>query len=852
MRFRNALGAFSGFVVLTTSIVAQSEPTLTNIIQSDGNVKALYESQAVVTTQFALFHDNWARLTSWNSTGNGTTSFERVGQLFPGTITAKTSIANIGDGSQITFNATPSRDVLSNDDHMNVMFDEAFWAGSTFHDGMQSFTFSPNFSMGFGKGGFSRTLTITRPDGFRLTIETPGVVQWACQDSRRYSLGFELRIDERFGNWPVAQTRTYQATFRYTRATPTNPDSEVVVAQSAEWIPLQNKVSVATGSALDWRPASVQPAGSKGWLIVNSNGKFAFSSTPTVAERFYGANLAHYACFPDRPQAIAMADNLAKLGYNAVRLHHFDYVLTRYNTTNSLDFDPEHLNKLNNLIAELKKRGIYISIDLHSFRAPLRDEVFPGSVDENEYKMLLLASAPARQNYLEFASRLLNTTNPYTGLKWKDEPAIAWVNLSNENNPLWATAPRPELRTALEAALGGSWAPNTENGSRAAIGLAKSVSDYLTNQLRAMGMKSLVSNLNAGFERATAIGRANLDFVDNHLYFAHPDGFGLPLPQKSTSPLRKTEEIGWFAASRIKGKPFTVTEFDAVAPNQFRGEFGLMVGALGVIQNWDGIWRFQYADNVNRALMVNPMHLFSIAADPIGMATERAIVALYLRRDLQIAEAPFTVANPLGSANQLEIRDEAVVRQSVLKKPIEQMDTSISSGSGVVFDGNSRTSDGTVVTDLNSLSLKINAGKTAAVVGSQGTTQTAGDLTVTFDKTRASAYVTSLDGMSINTSKRMLLAHMTDVQNTGARFNGQERRVLTSWGTLPHLMRDGIATVTLGTRNARGLKIYRLDFGGQRTSTVPFTKVAGGIQFRTTVRDPLSGNAVIYYEIATR
>ena len=71
-----------------------------------------------------------------------------------------------------------------------------------------------------------------------------------------------------------------------------------------------------------------------------------------------------------------------------------------------------------------------------------------------------------------------------------------------------------------------------------------------------------------------------------------------------------------------------MTEFDAVAPNQFRAEFGLMVGAMGVVQQWDGMWRFQYADNMGRALQVQPMGLFSLAGDPLNMATERAIVAI--------------------------------------------------------------------------------------------------------------------------------------------------------------------------------------------------------------------------------
>src|SRR6185369_6648530 len=145
-------------------------------------------------------------------------------------------------------------------------------------------------------------------------------------------------------------------------------------------------------------------------------------------------------------------------------------------------------------------------------------------------------------------------------------------------------------------------------------------------------------------------------------YYAHPtSGFGLPVVQKSLSPLRKIEENGWFAASRIKGKPFTVTEFDAVAPNQFRAEFGLMAGAMAVVQQWDGMWRFQWADNMGRALQVQPMGLFSLTGDPLNMGVERAIVAMFLRGDLANNDQAYSIANPLSTANANIIRDASIV-----------------------------------------------------------------------------------------------------------------------------------------------------------------------------------------------
>ncbi|MCC7230538.1 MAG: hypothetical protein IT203_09085, partial [Fimbriimonadaceae bacterium] len=386
---------------------------------------------------------------------------------------------------------------------------------------------------------------------------------------------------------------------------------------------------------------------------------------------------------------------------------------------------------------------------------------------------------------------------------------------------------------------------------RNAVELTRQTSVWMATQLRALGVKSLISNLNAGFNRALSIGRSDLDYVDNHLYFAHPSSYSTPFIQKSTSPLRKIEEQGWFAASRIKGKPFTVSEFDAVAPNQFRAEFGLMAGAMGVVQQWDGMWRFQWSDNPNRALSVAPMALFSLTSDPLSMATERAIVAMFLRGDLTNSDFPNVIPNLLASADEQEIRDEPVVKQSTLATPISQDVNGGRSGGLVITDGNSSTSTGSVSANLKDLSFKVKTTSTAGVIGSQGQTVNSGPIAAKFTKSRATIYVTAIDRRPLASSRRMLLAHLTDVQNTGTTFSGKERSELVNWGGLPHLAKLGTAEITLQVQTPSIMRIYRLDQSGRRLGTVPFTKLAKAIRFNVTTRDPLSGMAVLYYEIVT-
>lgn len=51
--------------------------------------------------------------------------------------------------------------------------------------------------------------------------------------------------------------------------------------------------------------------------------------------------------------------------------------------------------------------------------------------------------------------------------------------------------------------------------------------------------------------------------------------------------------------------------------------------------------------------------------------------------------------------------------------------------------------------------------------------------------TGATVFVSSLDGNPIRTSKSLLVTHLTDLQNTGARYAEGARQTLLEWGLCP-------------------------------------------------------------------
>jgi hypothetical protein len=90
-------------------------------------------------------------------------------------------------------------------------------------------------------------------------------------------------------------------------------------------------------------------------------GQFAFADSPGEAQRFYGVNLCFGAQYLPNAQADQLAERLVRIGYNAVRIHHYEGDLTQ-GQTNSTTLNPiPHLtcvcHKLDELCAILDRYG---------------------------------------------------------------------------------------------------------------------------------------------------------------------------------------------------------------------------------------------------------------------------------------------------------------------------------------------------------------------------------------------------------------------------------------------------------------------------------------------------------------
>ena len=150
--------------------------------------------------------------------------------------------------------------------------------------------------------------------------------------------------------------------------------------------------------------------------------------------RFLGTNVTFSACFPEKEHATAIARRLAQLGFNVVRFHHMD--ARDIWLPGQKELDPAKLDRLDWFIHQLKRNGIYTNINLHVSRTypGLRELDLPRAYRYG--KVLDKFHDPYIELQEKYATDLLVRTNPYTGLSLAHDPAIAFVELNNENTML--------------------------------------------------------------------------------------------------------------------------------------------------------------------------------------------------------------------------------------------------------------------------------------------------------------------------------------------------------------------------------------------------------------------------------
>ena len=739
-------------------------------------------------------------------------------------------------------------------------------------------------------------IELTPPGANSIRIEFPAPTLVLLQDNRAWNPSFSLRIMPETGRvFNRGDVRAFKCTFAtdakegVKAATP----APIVIEAGDEWTPIDYRKEIVAGSALDFSNQGMRdaPAGKYGWMKV-VDGHFEFEKLPGKAQRFYGGNLCQTACFPDHALADTLVTRLVRLGYNAVRIHHYE---TKEGITkgapDGLQLNPEMTDRLDYLIAKCIENGLYVTTDLFvtrhvTWRAIGIDR--DGYVPHQIYKNLVTTHEPAYRNWEAFTRIFLNHVNPYTGRAYKDEPGLPTLSLVNEGVLSWASCwneikhEEPmkkawadwlaEKRKGDPSFGAGSDDINTVNFSRAIDNafMADLERRFVVRARRLLrdelGVKALLTNQNCGAPDSAKMMKVRddlYDYVDDHFYVDHPQfvagEWELPSYCDNGNPLRAQ----WLppvncAFARIPSKPFTISEWNFAGPGMFRSVGGILTGALAALQDWDGLWRFAYSESLKTVRDRSGVPgYFDVASDPLAQAGERASIFLFLRRDLEpIEDRLVTVVSPEaadakdGAELRLSPRWNAAawqVRTGVSFAPVpgvpcvdlkatrdlEKAPVELKPNAAIVADRESGVFR--IVTPRTSGGFtpfgQLEAGAVAFDAGVEPTT----------------LWASSLDGRPIPESERILVSHLTDVQADGNVYADKSRRMLLKWGKFPPLARNGTAQVSLALSHPGDYSVWALATDGTRVEKIPCEAKGGLLRFTASVKGP--HGARMLYEV---
>lgn len=206
----------------------------------------------------------------------------------------------------------------------------------------------------------------------------------------------------------------------------------------ADWFPVSfYEDEFDEDSVIDISHLVEAPAGKYGFLKQVGNGlRFENSDRPV---QFWGCGANYLAM--SRPEMTQRARYLRKHGVSMVRQHPLQAALGLLRQDGALD--PERLDQWDWWFAELKKHGIYMTWSLfypHRIRREEGYDLFdelPGRGDARSTSGVVNVEPALQDSEWRWAKAILLHKNPYTGLRYVDEPALAVVEVHNEDCIFW-------------------------------------------------------------------------------------------------------------------------------------------------------------------------------------------------------------------------------------------------------------------------------------------------------------------------------------------------------------------------------------------------------------------------------
>ena len=654
----------------------------------------------------------------------------------------------------------------------------------------------------------------------------------------------------------------------------------------AQWNDGLLKPFVVNHRAATTSPADVSflheaPAGKGGFIRVQG-GHFVKPDGKRI--RFWGVHLTDWSPgsieLPAKEDTPMYARTLARYGVNIVRLHFVDKWaptgITDGSKNDTRSFDAQQLDRLDFLVSELKKNGIYMDLNLNVGRAYKEGDGVPDAGRLQWAKGLTLYDKRLIELQKEYAHNLLTHLNPYTRTEYRNEPAIAIVEILNENgigqgyNPpakiyadeldgfyngwLKANLKPDQLQKLREEAgvQGDGLIPRLPGNARATaprdryetevrffMDLENRFYQDMKDYLRGLGVKQPIIGTadhgHGGPPWAMLTSLSKLDILDGHIYWNQYVGVNnAPMVNE---PLHST--VVQLSRTAFAGKPYTVSETNHPFPNEYASEGIPIIAAYAGFQDWDMIIMYTFEPKKSPDWAPYVGDAFDLSLDPVRMTEMAAGALMFLRGDVkparqtvertysreQVLDAGLLPAGLRPGSEQpyftpgfpLSLPLEHGVRIKSLDGPPTAKLTA-AGGSPIVSDTKELS---WYTSEAKTGLVTVETDRTQALIGFiKANRKTLRNLGADISNDFATIVLTSMDDKPLARSGKMLLTAGSRVANTDQKWN-EARTALARQGGQGHsptLIEPVAGAVTLrNIEGARGVSAVALDGSGKPT-----------------------------------
>ena len=346
------------------------------------------------------------------------------------------------------------------------------------------------------------------------------------------------------------------------------------------------------------------------------------------------------------------------------------------------------------------------------------------------------------------------------------------------------------------------------------------ITDLMTFLKKDLGVKVPITASQITYHGAPIVA-ATCDYTDIHAYWQHPHFPGKPWDSNnwtvSNTPMERepvknclSERAAW----RIWGRPFTMSEWNIPAPNDYAASCVPFAALFCALQDWDGIFFFDYNSNDDQWRADGITSFFSFVGQTHKLAGLGAFANLYRRGDLAplAKQATGMLTNRPNAALAMERRLGIDAKATATDEvPVADPLRLASPDGAVLWDAR----------DTQAPWVQVNTPASRAAWGMiAGRTLELGGLKLEMgaaDRNYGVIVLTSLDGKPLEQSKRMLLTAMGTAENTGMVWNAERTSVGRKWGHGPALMNGITAKITLASHVTA---IRALDGTGKPQGTV--------------------------------